>query len=224
MLVITHKEGDRSAIERGSALLKNELNIKQIDFTTDEAKHVRLSLKPNLKTLGRRLGKNLNQVRQYLTALNESHEKVSNLLKELADKGSIDVLGHDLTAEDFLVDRGPLDDRLIATEMGVTVLLDTNLTPELIAEGYARELVNRIQNLRKDSQLNISDRIHLQVFGPEALVKAVTSHQEYILKETLGTSLSLADEGGKSNLKFSQSYDIEGMNCVIALEMVPEPA
>ena len=224
MLVITHKEGDRSAIERGSALLKNELNIKQIDFTTDEAKHVRLSLKPNLKTLGRRLGKNLNQVRQYLTALNESHEKVSNLLKELADKGSVDVLGHDLTAEDFLVDRGPLDDRLIATEMGVTVLLDTNLTPELIAEGYARELVNRIQNLRKDSQLNISDRIHLQVFGPEALVKAVTSHQDYILKETLCTSLSLADEGGKSNLKFSQSYDIEGMNCVIALETVPEPA
>ncbi|MFK7823379.1 MAG: isoleucine--tRNA ligase [Oligoflexales bacterium] len=220
MLVITHKESDRSAIQRGSALLKSELNIKQIDFTTEEAKHVRLSLKPNLKTLGRRLGKNLNVIRQHLTELNKSHEKVSKLLQDLAEQGSIDILGHCLTLEDFLVDRGPLDDRLIATEMGVTVLLDTNLTPELVAEGYARELVNRIQNLRKDSQLNISDRILLQVLAPEKLVTAVESYQDYILRETLGTSLNLIEGGGECDLEFTQSYEIEGMNCVIALETV----
>lgn len=218
MMVITKNSNDRMAIERGSSILKNELNIKEIEFTTDEAKHVRLSLKPNLKTLGRRLGKELNAVRNYLITLNKDHNEVTELLDKLESDGRVKVLHHVLEREDFLVERGPLDERLIATEKGVTILLDTVLTPELINEGVAREVINRVQNLRKDSQLHISDRIEIQILGPKELTAAVLNHQDYILKETLGKKLDVITGGGACDLKFVQSYQIEGMSCVIALE------
>jgi isoleucyl-tRNA synthetase len=101
------------------------------------------------------------------------------------------VLGHALTIEDFLIDRGPKDDRLIATAMGVTVLLDTHLTEELILEGLAREVVNRIQNFRKDSGLQVTDRIDIQIQAGDEISRAVQQFQDYIKSETQGRSLSV---------------------------------
>ena len=219
MTVITRHESDQQAIEKGESLLKDELNIKSISFSTDEAKHVRLSVKPNLRTLGRRLGKELGAFRKALEDLNQSHDQVASMLAELGDKGQTTVAGVTLSEDDLLVDRGPLDDCQIATESGVTVLLDTKLSPELIAEGYARELVNRIQNLRKDSQLNVSDRIALQILAPKVLADAADLHKDYILKETLGTGIEIMSGAGSCDLQFTQSYDIEDMSCVVALEI-----
>src|SRR5262249_25303691 len=150
---ITRQASDRQAVERGAHILKGELNIKDIQFSTDEAAYVRLSVKPNLKSLGPRLGKQLNDMRQHLEKLSTDGAAVAALLQELETKGSVTVMGHSLTEADFLIDRGPKDERLIATERGVTVLLDTRLTDELIQEGLAREFVNRVQKLRKDSGL-----------------------------------------------------------------------
>jgi isoleucyl-tRNA synthetase len=150
--------------------------------------------------------------------INPSHETVSNLLRELESGATVTLLGFDLTIEDFEIDRGPKDERLIATEMGVTVLLDTQLTEALIEEGIAREVVNRIQNLRKDSGLNVSDRIRLQIVGPEKLAKAVNGYLEYVTFETLAEDVQVDAGGGEMAFKYVGHFQIESMACIISLE------
>src|SRR5690606_1719395 len=107
ILVITRNKEDRKHIELGASLIREELNLKEVLFSNDEAHYVKLSVKPNLKTLGRRLGKELNVVRSHLEGLSTSHEKVAQMLSELEAKGAINILGHELALEDFLIERGP---------------------------------------------------------------------------------------------------------------------
>ncbi|MBM4250967.1 MAG: isoleucine--tRNA ligase [Deltaproteobacteria bacterium] len=216
MLVITRKSADRDAIERGAELLRGELNIKEVLFSTDEANFVLLSLKPNLKTLGPRIGKELNAMRQHLEQLNKEPQRVVELLTHLEEQGSVKVLGHDLTEADFLIDRGPKDGRLIATEHGVTVLLDTKLTPELVQEGLARELINRIQRLRKDSGLQVSDRIVLRIAAELTLAAAARAFAEYIKRETLATELEVSTCEKRESTE-TAVVEIDGSSCSLVL-------
>jgi isoleucyl-tRNA synthetase len=185
ILVITRKSSDKQAIDRGRQILLDELNVKSIDFSSDEASFVRLGVKPNLKTLGKKLGGALNVVRQELEKISTDPTKTGAFLAEVESAGSITVGGHKIGLEDLLIERGPKDDRLVATEAGVTVLLDTKLTADLVAEGYAREVVSRVQNLRKDSGLNVTDRITLSMKCDADLKGAVENHKSYIFGETL---------------------------------------
>ena len=220
MTVITRRESDRRAIARSTELLKDELNVRSVQFSTDEASHVKLSVKPNLRTLGRRLGQDLAPFKKDLEEYSRSHNKVASLLKELEEKNEIELFNVRISQDDLLILRGPLDERKIATDSGVTVLLDTRLTPELISESYARELVNRIQNLRKESRLNVSDRIRLRMLSSGELAKAATLCQEYIMKETLCAEFSILTGAASVEYRFSQDYDIEGMPCHLSLEPV----
>ncbi len=191
MMIIARSQTDADHLASAQALIKTELNLKELGFSTDETQFVNLSVKPNLKTLGKRLGKDLNAMRTHLEQLSQDPKQVALLLAEVESGHSAKVLGHDLQIEDFLIDRGPKDDRLIATAQGVTVLLDTRLTEELILEGLARELINRLQNFRKDSGLQVTDRIDIQIQAGEEISRAVTRFQDYIKTETLGQSLEL---------------------------------
>jgi isoleucyl-tRNA synthetase len=191
MMVITRSQTDADHVASAQALIKNELNLKELQFSTDETQFVNLSVKPNLKTLGKRLGKDLNTLRTHLEGLNKNPQEVAKLLAAVELGNGTDVLGHTLTIEDFLIDRGPKDDRLIATAMGVTVLLDTHLTEELILEGLAREVVNRIQNFRKDSGLQVTDKIDIQVQAGDEIGRAVQQFQDYIKSETQGRTLEV---------------------------------
>ena len=219
MLVITRKSADRDAIERGSELLRGELNVKEVLFSTDEAAYVVMSLKPNLKSLGPRLGKELNNMRSHLELLNKDPQKVIDLLSVLEEQGKVEVLGHEMTEGDFLIDRGPKDGRLIATDRGVTVLLDTRLTPELIQEGLARELINRIQRLRKDSGLQVSDRISLTIEAEESLAVAAQAHADYIGRETLATSIKIRSVTA-TFLDSASALEIDGTKCQLTLVAV----
>lgn len=218
MLVITRDEKDQKAINDGAALLKSELNLKEIQYSSDEPAHVHLSLKPNLKTLGRRMGKQLNELRTMLEKLNENPGDVARMLGEIEDKGQITLLGHDLAVEDFLIDRGPKDERLIATERGITVLLDTRLTPELILEGLARELVNRTQKLRKDRGLQVTDRIQLVVSANGKLAEAAKKFESYISGEVLAASFAVDESFQKSDW-FSSDADVDEFSCKIFIKV-----
>ncbi|MBC7660194.1 MAG: isoleucine--tRNA ligase [Chitinophagaceae bacterium] len=189
MQVIVRSQTDLEHLEKAQDLLKSELNLKEVSFSTDEASHVNLSVKPNLKLLGKRLGKDLNAFKTVLDALNTAPQKVAQLINQLESGVKVEIMGHSFDLEDFLVERGPKDDKLIATAQGATVLLDTHLTESLIMEGLAREFVNRIQNFRKDSGLQVSDKITIQIEGGADLQKVVTTFKDYIAGETLGESL-----------------------------------
>ena len=210
ILVITRNASDRGIIERGSRIIREELNIKEIQFSHDEPQFVRLSVKPNLRTLGKRLGAALNVVRKELETLSTAPEKVVALLGDLELNGKVSVAGHELIEEDFLIERGPKDDRLIATGRGVTVLLDTHLTEELILEGMAREVISKIQRFRKDSGLQVSDRLTLKIAAKEKLASAISLHRDYIAGETLASSLAVVsdlDEVKKG--EFREKFDLE---------------
>lgn len=221
MLVITRREEDKAYISDSMDMLKSELNVKEVMFSTDEARYVRLSVKPNLKTLGRRLGKDLNTLRQKLQELSSDHDSVAKLLSDLDRNGVVVVGGHSLAEEDFLIERGPKDERLIATEGGVTVLLDTQLSEDLILEGLSREVVNRVQKLRKDSGLNVSDRIQIILFADEQLKNAITRHKEYLSGETLAVDVRLASDAKEvADAQHSGQFDIEGNQCGIGIKVV----
>ena len=215
--VITRRVADGDAIRRGAQVLRSELNVKEIAFSTDEATYVRLSLKPNLKTLGPRLGKGLGAFRQHLEQLSQDPQAVAALLADLEEKGQAVIQGHSLELGDFLIDRGPRDERLIATERGLTVLLDTRLTPELVQEGLAREVVSRVQRLRKERGLNVSDRIQLSLAADGDLAAAVTAFSEHIGRETLATRVLVTTLGAKAAT--GADFDIDGQDLSIDLRV-----
>ena len=211
IMVITRNASDRDIIERGAKIIREELNIKEIQFSNDEPQFVRLSVKPNLRTLGKRLGGAINVVRKELETLSAAPDQVVALLADLELKGKVTVAGHDLIEEDFLIERGPKDDRLIATGKGVTVLLDTHLTEDLILEGMAREVISKIQRFRKDSGLQVSDRLTLKIAAKEKLAAAISTHRDYIAGETLATSLDLSESlDAISSGKFREKFDLDG--------------
>jgi len=217
VLVVRHEE-EKRLLEEADFILKSELNIKSILYTIKESEYVKLELKPNLKTLGSKLGHEMGVFRKELSSLNASQESVAAILAQIEGGGKCEILGYSLTENDFLIVRDSLDSRMISTESGVTVLLETTLSQELIAEGLARELVNRVQNLRKSSQLNVADRIHLQVVAEGVLFNAIEKNKEYIAKETLALDVDLQRSGAECTLKHLGSSEIEGMTCVFALE------
>ena len=190
LMIITRNERDKQAIDRGQHIIREELNVKTIEFSTDEAKFVRLGVKPNLKTLGKRLGNSIGAVRSAFEELSQDPSAVAKFLAAAETSGKTTVAGHELSLEDLVIDRGPKDARLIATESGVTVLLDTTVSEELLLEGYAREVVSRIQNLRKDSGLNVTDRIKLSFTCDGKIKNAITAHENYIVQETLGLGIT----------------------------------
>ena len=194
ILVITRNTDDKSAIEAGANIIREELNVKEIAFSTDETKFVNLKLRANLKTLGPRLGKDLGKMRQELEALSTDPSRTASLVGELDEKGWVEVLGHRLEVQDFLIERGPKDDRLVATEGGVTVLLDTRLSEELILEGLSREFINRIQRLRKESGLQVTDRIKVKVAASDSIQKAIEANRSYVMSETLMTQLEFVTD------------------------------
>lgn len=216
LLVITSNDEDCRNIMSTSKLIRSELNVKKIEFTSDESKYVKITAKPNLRTLGRKLGKGLKQFRAELERLNNA-EGLTDLLNELKTSESVSIGDFPgITVEDLLIERGPLDDRLIATSDGVTVLLDTSLDQELIKEGVARELVNRIQNMRKDSGFEITDKIAIKILGSEGIQEAVMAHGEYICSETQAKGLdwtSVQLEG----VTHQSSFEIGEEECTIGI-------
>ena len=141
MTVVTRNEADKSVISEFMPLLKAELNVRDIFFSAKESDYVELSFRPDLKKLGRRLGKDVKKLQAELRELNKTPEKLALLLDELEAQKSITLAGHSFELADFLVDRKAKEGLLVATAKGVTVLLNTELSDDLKKEGLAEELL-----------------------------------------------------------------------------------
>jgi isoleucyl-tRNA synthetase len=176
----------RAAVEQLSDALRGELNVKEVVALADDSALCSLSAKANFKKLGKRLGPKMKTVAAAVEKLDQ--EAIARL-----ERGeSIELEGESLTAEDITLSRQALPGNASETQGGVTVVLDTNVTPELHAEGLARELVSRIQSFRKDSGLSVSQRIQLFVdaSGPVASMLESGELKGLIERETLAVGLS----------------------------------
>ncbi len=182
--VITRNGDDARVLREHGSHIMEELNVKEVVFSSHEENYVDLAIKPNFPVLGPIFGKNLGEVTKAISKLSRKE------ILDLEDGGSLAVAGQSLTASAFLIERKPKHGLAIETAGGVTVFFDTTLTPELVAEGLAREFVNRIQRMRKEADLHISDRIEIRFHAPEDLSQSLAKQEEHIRSETLAASLT----------------------------------
>ena len=187
ILVPVKNNAERKRIEKISLQLKREINVKEVELL-DEANDLLVKeIKPNFKALGPRFGKDIKSVTQAIKEL--SKEQIQQL--EYDKNIALDINGKKIQIKgtDVEVLFKDIEGWQVAQSDGLTVALDMTLTPELIKEGLARELVNRIQNHRKESGLEVTDKIEVFLKENAKLEDAVSENKSYILSETLATSL-----------------------------------
>ena len=184
-------ELEKKEISDISDLIKSEVNVKEIELIGNSSGILIKKAKPNFKTLGPKLGKKLSKVIAYINELDDLDiEKV-----ELGNSIVIDIEGEEIILEptDLEIISEDIEGWLVASEKGITVALDIKLNERLINEGICRELVNKIQTLRKDSGLQVTDKIILKIQKDNIIEKAIFENQNYILNETLAESLEFVD-------------------------------
>jgi isoleucyl-tRNA synthetase len=186
VVVATGRE--RAAIERLAAVVREELNVKELRFVSAADELGRLELKPNYRALGPRFGKQMPQVADAIAGLDPAH--VAGALREGRTVGvMIEGHDHELGAEDLLVAMQPLEGYQLEREGSHAVALELALDDELRREGLAREVVHAVQAARKAAGLDVSDRIALTLGGAEELLAAAQAHEPYVTGETLATGV-----------------------------------
>jgi isoleucyl-tRNA synthetase len=197
--VIVANEAEREAIESRAGLVTAELNVKELDFVTDESELVSYTAKPNYRSLGPRFGKGMPQVAAAVEALDPAH-----VAAVIADGGqigiAIDGVDHSLGPEDITLALQPLEGYEVEAEAGHAVALQLELDEELRREGLAREIVHAVQIARKEAGLEITDRIELTLGGEEQLLDAARAHQGYLAGEVLATSVAYGDGGATATI------------------------
>ncbi|MDF2881928.1 MAG: isoleucyl-tRNA synthetase [Clostridiaceae bacterium] len=170
-------------------IIKEELNIKKVEFGADLSQYVNFEIKPNLPVLGKSYGKLIPGIRKAIAEMNQM-----NLAQTINNGGTVkvDVLGNtiELNGENLLVTMQGLEGFAFAGEGEIGVVLDTTITDELREEGYVREILSKIQNMRKESGFQVADKINLYVEGNDMLEAVVKKYEEEIKKETLSLSVS----------------------------------
>ena len=202
---------------RDNSDVLGELNIKEIAVSSDDSALVDLGARPNLKVLGKKLGPKMKAVTAGLQGLTQGE------LRGFVASGSLTVEGEALTAEDVLLTRTPKSGLVVASEGGLTVVLDTTPSEGLRLEGLAREVVNRVQNLRKSADLDVSQRIHLTLRCGGALAEAAGRAElaEMIRGETLADSLEVTGPGREGAGGHVAEDMIDGEALTVSLREAP---
>lgn len=178
-------------VEAVQDLILAEVNVKEIQFVNDTTGVIKKNIKANYKTLGKRLGKDMKAAAEMILTL--SQEDINTIEKTNQFALNISDTTYNLILEDFEIGFDDIPGWQVASDRDLTVALDINLTDELKAEGIARELVNRIQNIRKASDFNVTDKIKIVLEYNEGILPAVNQFKDYICNETLATELLIND-------------------------------
>ncbi len=194
--------GEREMIRQTAWIIADELNVKKVDFCEDEEELVKRSCKANFKVLGARLGKEMKLAAARIAAL--TAPEISAILggKALQLTLSDDSVA-EITADDLIINREERPGLVASSENGVTIALETALNDELVAEGLARELVSKLQNLRKECNFEVTDRINVTYSASGKTAAAVEKFHDYIAGEVLAASL-------QSGTDASTDLDING--------------
>ncbi|MGI9594483.1 MAG: isoleucine--tRNA ligase [Patiriisocius sp.] len=178
----------REEIKAVSDLIKSEVNVKEIELIDQDSGILVKQIKPDFKKLGPRFGKDMKAVAAVIEQLDQ--DQINLLEKDGQMRIKISEKSTTLTLDDVLISSQDIEGWLVANSNGITVALDVTISETLKNEGIAREIVNRIQNLRKDSGFEVTDRIHVSLLSCDKLDIAVQQNMEYIKEETLTDTLS----------------------------------
>ena len=195
-----------------TAIIADELNVKEVEYTDDVRAFTSYSFKPQMKTLGPKYGKLLNAIR---TALTEVDGNAT--MDKLNESGSfeLNVEGQtiELSKDDVLIEMTQKEGFVASSDKGITVVMDTNLTPELIEEGFVREIVSKIQTMRKDAGFEVMDKITVYVDGNDKLADLMVKNAEQIKSVVLANTIETGKTAG-----FTKDWDINGEKVVLAVE------
>ena len=185
IMIPVKDENMKTQLEKVSHLIKSEVNIKEIEFLSPDNNILVKNVKPNFKTLGKKYGKQMKQIQAYFT--NMSQEEIHQFEKNNGTHLNVNGVDVELTLEDALISTQDIPGWAVTSEGDLTVALDMTITDELMQEGLAREIVNRVQNLRKTGGFEVTDRIELLIEKNEKIDAAVEKFGDYICTETLAT-------------------------------------
>lgn len=194
-------------------ILRDELNVKNVEFKEDLSAFTAYSFKPQLRTVGPRYGKHLNAIKEYLANVDGnaamSELKANGVIKFTADDTEIA-----LAEEDLLIDVAKMDGYVTEGDNYVTVVIDTTLTPELIEEGYVREVISKIQTMRKDSDFQVTDRIKVYVTGNAKIADVMEKNADEIKRVVLADAFVM--DAACDN---SKEWNINGEKVTIGVEV-----
>ena len=195
--VIVATAAERRTIEGLAEIVRAELNVRDLEFVTEEGELASWTVKPDFRALGPRFGKDMPQVKVAIEALDAGHVRAT--LEAGGAVGiSVDGREHTLGPDELSFAMEPLEGYQVESEAGRAVALALELDEDLIREGHAREVVRAVQSARKDSGLEISDRIELSLGGDSELLAAARAHEPYVTGETLATSVSYDGGDGEA--------------------------
>ena len=176
-------------------IVTDELNVKEIELTDDVRAFTSYTFKPQLKTVGPKYGKLLGGIKNELSSLDGNAAmdelNVTGVLKLQVNGQEIE-----LTKEDLLIDMAQMEGYVSESDYGITVVLDTNLTEELLTEGFVREIISKIQTMRKEAGFEVMDKIHIYAKDNDRILELMKNHKEEIMSEVLAEDMTLGTTDG----------------------------
>ena len=176
-------------------IIADELNVKEVKFANDVESFISYSFKPQLRTVGPKYGKLLNGIRKALSEINGTEA-----MNELRTTGllTLDIDGNkaELSEEDLLIETAQTEGYVTEADGDISVVLDTNLTPELIEEGFVREIVSKVQTMRKEAGFEVMDKIHIYAKDNDKILELMKNHKEEIMSEVLAEDMTLGTTDG----------------------------
>ena len=176
-------------------IIADELNVKEVKFADDVESFISYSFKPQLRTVGPKYGKLLNGIRTALAEINGTEA-----MNELRSTGllTLDINGNkvELSEEDLLIETAQTEGYVTEADGDISVVLDTNLTPELIEEGFVREIVSKVQTMRKEAGFEVMDKIHIYAKDNDKILELMKNHKEEIMSEVLAEDMTMGTTDG----------------------------
>ena len=176
-------------------IIADELNVKEVKFANNVESFISYSFKPQLRTVGPKYGKLLNGIRTALAEINGTEA-----MNELRSTGllTLDINGNkvELSEEDLLIETAQTEGYVTEADGDISVVLDTNLTPELIEEGFVREIVSKVQTMRKEAGFEVMDKIHIYAKDNDRILELMKNHKEEIMSEVLAEDMTLGTTDG----------------------------
>jgi len=212
-IIVALDPKQRDAVEKMKDVILDEVNIKVLEVLEDDSSVVNKTAKANFKSIGPKFGKMVKKIAIRISELTK--EEISIIEKTKSLDILVDGENYRISSDDVEIISNQIEGWVVESEGGITVAIDSELTKELISEGYAREIVNRIQNMRKDSGYDVVDRIKMKISSSDEFQNFIKIFNSYIANETLADDISFGNvEGNKESFAIGD-YKIE-----IAIEKV----
>ena len=193
-------------------IIADELNVKNVEFTDDVRNFTTYVFKPQLKTVGPKYGKQLGAIKTYLAGLDGNAA-----MDELEAQGALKFIAGDveveLTKEDLLIEMTQMEGYVSQNDHGITVVMDTNLTPELLEEGFVREIISKIQTMRKEAGFEVMDKINIYVDKNDKVIEILQRNKEEITSEVLANEVIFGKING-----YCKEWNINGENVELGVE------